>query len=138
MRAGLLEKGDEIYMVDGVRVSDESHLRQLLTGTDIPFSTVTLKVRRGPEQSKLIALKRVPAQTLTDRLQLFEEFTQVCNASAFHKKFGKPVLEKMWMPRTAHCNSRKSIRARCKIAGKVQKMQLSLVMTPIAGCQSGF
>eukprot|EP00960_Hanusia_phi_P072511 767804-Hanusia_phi.AAC.5 len=73
---GKLARGDVIEEIDGVAVNNDNITTQLV-GADEPGSVVTLKVRRGNEGSSEVTLTRTASETIADKRQIFELFTQV-------------------------------------------------------------
>ena len=71
-----LDKGDVVVEIDGKPVTNEN-LSQLLVGSDIAGTAVTIGVRKGGKTGtkKSVTLLRMPSEAIADRRRLFELFT---------------------------------------------------------------
>jgi C-terminal processing protease CtpA/Prc len=69
----LLGKGDAIIQVDRVDVSAHN-IQQCLVGSDIPESTVVLKVRKASGRVIDVVLKRIAASVIADRYNMLSLF----------------------------------------------------------------
>jgi C-terminal processing protease CtpA/Prc len=74
-----LDKGDVILEVDAMSIDIES-LHDALVGSDVPGSTVTLRVKKaGSGDMKDVEVVRVESRELADKRRLFELFTDIEN-----------------------------------------------------------
>jgi hypothetical protein len=71
-----LDKGDLVVEIDGKAVTSDN-LSQLLVGSDIAGTPVTLGVKKGGKAGakKSVTLLRMPSEAIADRRRLFELFT---------------------------------------------------------------
>lgn len=71
-----LDKGDLVVEIDGKQVANEN-LSQLLVGSDVAGTPVTIGVRKGGKNGtkKSVTLLRMPSEAIADRRRLFELFT---------------------------------------------------------------
>ena len=71
-----LDKGDVVVEIDGKPVTNDN-LSQLLVGSDIAGTAVTISVRKGGKTGtkKSVNLLRMPSEAIADRRRLFELFT---------------------------------------------------------------
>jgi C-terminal processing protease CtpA/Prc len=78
-----LQRGDEIVLIDGMRVGVED-MPAAIIGADLPGSTVVLTVKRLgaaahlPQQFDVVVI-RVESRELADKRRLFELFTAIEN-----------------------------------------------------------
>jgi len=81
-----LEVGDEIIKVDGVEVSADrfEEFQKALIGDDVPGSTLTLTVRKQPEEESSVSekevtvkLRRMAREEMADHVKMFELFTSL-------------------------------------------------------------
>jgi len=74
-----LGKGDVILEVDAMSIDIES-LYDALVGSDVPGSTVTLRVKKaGSGDLKDVEVVRIESRELADKRRLFELFTDIEN-----------------------------------------------------------
>jgi DNA repair exonuclease SbcCD ATPase subunit len=71
-----LDKGDVVVDIDGKMVTSDN-LSQLLVGSDIAGTPVTITVKKGSKTGvkKTVTLLRMPSEDIADRRRLFELFT---------------------------------------------------------------
>jgi hypothetical protein len=74
----LLEKGDMIVEVDGVRVDDDD-VQLALIGSDKPGSAVGIKVQRERQGLVDVRVVRAESRDLADKRALMEVFTELEN-----------------------------------------------------------
>lgn len=66
-----LEKGDVIREVDGIAASIDE-IQQALIGTDVPWSTVSLTVRKRSGKDIQAVLSRMPFSLVSNRLEMLD------------------------------------------------------------------
>ena len=69
-------KGDSIVKVDGEFVKGVDMQRKIV-GEDLPGSTVTLTLKRGPAELVDVTLKRISTEEVADKRRMFDLFTKL-------------------------------------------------------------